>query len=229
MKGRIILLFFLTLVAAVNCNTINSLEGDFSLTVRDKSGINTSAGKIYFFNDNLFLVVEKPIKQMVIYSGNRLTVYYPLEEKATVMKKDSSFTLPVFTLFLRAAEGIDSFSEMGMKFIRKEKEEGSSIYIFTDKQKNKLKHFFQYDTKGKLISIISKKKKKTVSKTVFSSYKKGRNFLTPLRIEVFGRYRDIMVKSKDFILSDISINTDIPHSIKNFRLPEGTEIEEFEL
>ncbi|MCD6578284.1 hypothetical protein J7L48_02275, partial [bacterium] len=121
-KKLLISIFFLFIWINISADRVNSLSALFSLSVETQKDSQTnSTGRLYYFDYNLFMEIQSPVHQIMIFSGNKLTIYYPEEKKAFLIKSKIPQMLPLFSVFIMTFESDLGLSKLGFTLEKIEK------------------------------------------------------------------------------------------------------------
>lgn len=207
------ILFAITVPAEIS---IESYKGD--------SLINKSSG-ITFFDDklNFYLKIEEPIFQRFFYFKDTLLLYYPEENKAFCFPKYNPMNLPVSQIIVGSREDFE-LSQLGFRFLFK-KQSGDTLFTNWVLEEKGVRLDAELKiVDGKLREFLLKREKEPVLKTIYEDYVEKEDFRIPTKVASYSYLSN--PETKEIIrLSKVRFITVYPDSLKNFKLPEGVEVE----
>ncbi len=206
---------------------------DIKIDVKTSKESNVSEGKLFYFDQGLFLEITSPLHQIMFFSGKQLTIYYPESNKAFIINSKFPQMLPLFSIFLMILEDDMGLSKLGFvvsKVVKKK--DGKYFYFIPVKKLQKLIQYYivKVSNNGNISYIkVTNRKKKVISETFIFGYKLINNLKLPNMIKT-KKYDDKknLISTETMVMSDIISDGLIPIKIKNFKIPDDAEIKEIE-
>jgi hypothetical protein len=209
---------------------INTLHLDFERLVTKDASTDTLVGEIYYSGTQTYVKIVDPIDQIMVFSDNRLLVYYPNEKSAVIMNNYKAGTISFTQAFINVTKEDFGLSEIGFVFEEtildgdtltmkwKPSEELKKLYgpIELNMVNNQLATIVAWDKKGHITAT-----------TAYSDHVAHKGHFFPLRIRTT-RYEEKTIY-EEVKFSNPVFGDPVPIGIKDFALPKDTNITELEL
>ncbi len=208
-------------------NAAETISAAFNLTELRDNNSHQSSGTISYSPDNTLTIhVSAPLEQWMIFKGDTLSIFYPVENKLIKMpSRNGEVTLPIFQLLINTDREDLGLVEAGYT-LQETKVEGEKITAVwrppeaTKKILGDLIATYMHDS---LISIVAfDPNDKIVSRQIFSEYIANDGKLFPTKLEVT-KYNKIDSAFEAIHLEDVAFGAEIPEESLNPAIPDSVE------
>jgi len=201
----------------------------FSRETIGTSEQSNSRGEILFDRSGKLVVnVKDPIRQIMIFEGKNLVIYYPVEKKAFRITAQTPFSLPVVSALMGSLYPNYGLDTMGYRLEKTEKKGDTLVSYWQPPShvRNILGTFMLVEHQRKLIYAESKRADGTLATVArFDKYVRVNNMLLALQVEAQHISKDdIYIEKTNF--DNPQFNKNLPDSLINFRIPSGIAVRE---
>lgn len=203
----------------------HTISGDFVKETRERTTRETISGIFYAALPHRVLFwVHDPVNQIFTFNQDTLILYYPDEKKAFKIKTSNPLTLDTQWGLNREPD----FSKLGYLFTKKI-QSGDTLYSYwISKGKSEIGSIVVGRFGDRIVFIeVKDNDQKLLAKTSYLNYLNYEDIYIPTQIHSFNIINsDTLEESISY--DNIQFDIELPDSILNFRIPEGTEIKEVE-
>ncbi|MBM2815429.1 MAG: hypothetical protein HW421_2191 [Ignavibacteria bacterium] len=234
---RLCLLFFIFInYNKCLCNTdsfiipFSTFSAEFERESLENGSLLKTKGSVYFSATSVYIEVSEPLKQIVKIDSNLMVLYYPDEKKGLKISSEVPFTIPIISPFLSALR-----PDFGLQFLGFSMKDyqliGDTLLTKWEpiKMDSELHEKFTLKTiKNRLISVViqDKETERTIKKMLFDNHILiEKESWIPRSVTIYDGENNINYIEK-IILYKQMFNKIIPDSIQNFKIPDGTDIQE---
>ena len=225
--------FSLVLVAntSVSAQEIQTLVLGFSRTVIESATINRTGGQLAFkAPDEVYIHVQDPIEQWMVFYTNKILIYYPKDRTAFELASGYSSNVPFFEAFIGSIKEDYGLSDLGFSIAdHKIKNDTLTTMWRPDERVSRLIGNFilsYYD--NKIIFTEAKDTAgKTITKVYYSNHIDYKNRYFPLDVKIFS-YQSNGMTIENINYKNPIFNAELPDVIKNFKVPDDVEIKKVE-
>lgn len=222
-------IFLVILLPVINMvNAADNISAAFKLSVNRGESPYKSSGLIHFNSEVALTVhVTDPLEQWMIFKGDTLTIYYPVENEIIKMpSRSGEVTLPIFQLIINS--GLEDLGLVQVGYsLKKTDLDGEKITATweppTAAQKV-LGELIATYVRDSLISIVAyNPKNKVVSRQIYSNYlaSKGKIFPRDLKVTRYGKTTDSVFES--ISLENVVFDIEIPEELLNPAMPDSVK------
>jgi outer membrane lipoprotein-sorting protein len=192
----------------------------------DQGQKDVSKGIVYYWGDKLAVKVYYPIDQIMVLSGNTMTIYYPKEKTAFDIHARIPFELPFVSVIVAPNQPNYGLTQMGYRLEKSERSGDTltSFWLPPTKAEKVVGRFKLVECKRKLLYAQSFKPNGKISTTVlFSNYRKTSKWTVALDVTAYS-YTSTGMETEIIHFQTPEFDKAVPDSIANFRIPEGTPV-----
>lgn len=210
--------------------TINTLSAEFERKLVTADSKETLKGIIYYHPQKAVIEVNDPVHQIMTFSGNIMTIFYPEEGKAFRIKAKNLISIPFVQGFVQVIKEDYGLGELGYKLTRHETR-GDTLYTHWSpppKQKKILGMFTLVMVKEKL--VYAEAQTPDGEPAVRSSYRNyaelnGKSFPLEIYSEIYSKSG---LSTESVTYSDVQFNLPLPERILNFTIPDSVSVKEIQ-
>lgn len=187
-------------------------------------------GIIYFQAsiNKVILKVTDPVNQWMVFEGNTMLIYYPVEQKAFRFTSNNPLSLPFFDAFLGMMQDDFGLPSAGFKLDRHEMKEDTLLTYWEPPggTKKLLGKTIIALVKDKIVFVeIQNSTGEKIAKTTYSNHIQFGLSFFPLEIITKKYHKNVptIIKIK---YDDPQFNTSLPQEVLNFKIPGDIEIAE---
>ena len=218
------------LVMLVTLLTINTLSARFERELATPLSKEVVKGTLYYQTSKTVLEINEPLHQIMTFSGNTMTIFYPEEGKAFRIKAKNPISIPFVQGFVQVIEEDYGLGELGYKLTRHEPR-GDTLYTYWSpppKQKKVLGMFTLAMVKEKL--VYAEAQTPDGEPAVRSSYRNyaelnGKSFPLEIYSEIYSKSG---LSTESVTYSDVQFNLPLPERILNFTIPDSVSVKEIQ-
>ncbi len=224
-----IILLFLTI--SMYAGPIQTLMINFERELVEIDNREEASGTIYYLSPaKLSVIVEKPIKQWMVFGEKKLEIYYPDEQKAFRFTSEYPFQLSFFQAFIGVLNEDYGLSDLGYVLVQRLANADTITTIWKPPKAlaKALGEFTLVHEKDRIIRAESKKTDGFVtSRCLFSNHFEYKAAFFPLTITTT-RFFESDSSIERIAFSKPEFNCELPQNIIYFTIPSNADIEETE-
>jgi len=239
-KPLVFLLFYLSfmifscqnLLSQINPTLLNSLSAHFMREEFENNKLSITKGVIYFKTPNqVWIQVNEPVIQNIKIDSDKMSIFYPINNKLFNFTSKSSFSLSFLTPFIASLESDYGLSKLKYQLnnYKFEKDTLTSSWYPHPKADKRLGKVIVKTVSDKIIQVIKldKSGKKKIEWITFEKYLIINDiFSFPELITIYKNSSENQFSERIY-LEEIKINHSIPNSITNFTIPDNVIVEDF--
>ena len=231
-KFNIFIFFFTILLLMSNAypQPVETVIVKFTRNITKDASPEIVNGVIYFQAsiNKVTLKVTDPVNQWMVFEGNTMLIYYPVEQKAFRFTSKNPLSLPFFEAFVGVMQDDFGLSSAGFKLARNEMKRDTLLTYWEPPggTKKLLGNTIIGLIKDKLVFVeIQNSKGKKIAKTTYSNHIQFGLSFFPLEI-ITKKYHNIVPTIEKINYADPQFNTPLPHEVLNLKIPDDIEIKE---
>jgi outer membrane lipoprotein-sorting protein len=178
---------------------------------------------------SVYFCVTYPVNQIMTFTKKETYVYYPGEKKAIVISSPDGISN--FNFIETASHPVDP-AALGFRMKSSKKEGGavSEIWVPASAGRTDMTSLMvENDPSGRLLLLEARNKDGIIlSRASYSGYKEIGSVEMPMEIASYSAQGASGIE-ETYTLSDAVVNAALPGIIKDFKLPEGTNIQKVEM
>jgi len=208
-------------------NAAGNISAAFNLTELRENNLHQSSGTINYSPDNALTVhVLTPLNQWMIFKGDTLSIFYPVENKLIKMpSRSGEVTLPIFKLLINTnLEGL-GLVKAGYTLFETQVENNKITAVWKPPKAAEriLGDLIATYVNDSLMSIVAfDPKDKIVSRQIFSEYIANNGGFFPTKLEV-AKYNKTDSVFEALNLEDVAFGAEIPEESLNPVIPDNAE------
>jgi len=207
----------------------DTISFNFERKIIQKGSTETVKGIVYYKAPHrVFIDVNSPIKQVMVVDESKLTIYYPSDKKAFIIKSRGLIPMPFIQSIISVMKDDYGLAEVGYSLIKHEKKD-NRIYTYWNPPKEHKKHIGEFilATENDLLVYAEAKypNSKSAAKSFYSKHidLNGKHFPLEIHTEI----QEVSRKTDEYVTySDVKLNIVLPKQAMDFKLPANTEVKE---
>jgi len=225
--------FGLVLVAntAVYAQEIQTLALGFSRTVIDGVSIDSTEGQLAFkAPDEVYIHVQDPIEQWMVFYADKVLIYYPQDRKAFELTSENSRSVPFFEAFIGSVKDDFGLSELGFSITDHKITNDTLITIWRPGEdvSGLIGNFTLSYYDNKIVFTEAKDSEgKTITEAYYSNHIRYKNSYFPLKTRIIS-YHSRGTTVEDINYQDPKFNEDLPPAVQSFKIPSDIETKRIE-
>ncbi|MCP4584241.1 MAG: hypothetical protein GY839_21725 [candidate division Zixibacteria bacterium] len=226
-----VVLYLFLLIGNTSAQILNSIEVEFSRTIRTSSTEQVSSGMVFFHQpDDLKMLVTDPIKQWMVFKDNQLEIYYPDDKRAFRITTLYPTGLPFFEAFAGVIK--EDFGLSGMGYTTdSHRTEGDTLLVFWNPPEELADKYGQY-----VLGFVDNKityaeardtKGKATARSIYTDHIKHGGIYFPAMIKIT-KYAESDSTVETVTYTNPKFDQALPPDVINFKIPDDISIEELE-
>jgi len=218
---------------SLSAQSLQSVDLFFTRTVQTPTSSDRSDGEIYYQADgSLYLKVDEPVNQWMIWSQDNLLVYYPEKNNGYRYLNVRSKNLPFFDAFISHYKEDFGLSDLGFT-LEGNSTQGDTLITKWEPADKKIKKvygkFLLGSYNNRIISARAYNKQGgLLRESYFSDHIAFNGKYYPRTIRLISHIKG-QVQTEIVHYSNIQFNVPTPERVQDFALPQNANIREIDL
>lgn len=218
---------------SLSAQALQSVDLFFTRTVEKPTSSDRSEGEIYYQADgSLYLKVDEPVNQWMVWSKDNLLVYYPEKNNGYRYLNVRSKNLPFFDAFISHYKEDFGLSDLGFT-LEGNSTRGDTLITKWEPEDKKIKKvygkFLLGSYNNRIISAQAYNKQGgLLRESYFSDHIAFNGKYYPRTIRLISHIKG-QVQTEIVHYSNIQFNVQIPQRIQDFAVPQNANIREIDL
>ncbi|MBP3191881.1 hypothetical protein [Natronogracilivirga saccharolytica] len=217
------LIFFALAAEVYGQNQPDNIAFEFKQIQKGDNSSDTLLGRAYYFDESLHLHVHHPVNQISYVDGGSMKVYYPYSNRGYHMSSDTPFDLPIVNSLIASLKDDYGLAAIGFK-VRSNSTSGDTLITQWEHASGSENGVFEVYHSGNVIVKARFEAQSISLETELDGHKTIDGHAIPTKISTSHQNQRSSTHEKLYF-DEISVNPDIPDSVRNFAFPENAEIE----